>query len=60
MPKTKKGFVIDDSPLFTKEEWTHIQSLKLSGKDKEVKLYIHNILLKKKKDEDAQRKALGL
>ena len=44
MPKTKDGWTLDDTPMFTDEQWAEIQSLLAEGKQAEAEALISSIL----------------
>ena len=47
MPKTSTGWLLDDSPMFTPEEWAQIQQLIKDGKDDEAAALMDKILKEK-------------
>jgi hypothetical protein len=48
MPKTDDGgWLLDDSPIFTPEEWAQIQQLLKAGKKDEAQKMIDEILSRK-------------
>ena len=45
MPQTKDGgWILDDSPMFTPEQWAQIQQLLADGKEAEAQAMIDDIL----------------
>lgn len=44
MPKTKDGWTLDDSPMFTDKQWAEIQKLLSDGKKEEAQALIESIL----------------
>lgn len=50
MPKTKDGWTLDDSPIFTPEQWKEIQELIKLGKKEEAKKLLEKILSDQSQD----------
>ena len=44
MPKTDDGWTLDDTPMFTEEQWKQIQQLIADGKEEEAQKLIDEIL----------------
>lgn len=47
MPKIKTGWLLDDTPDFTDEQWEEIQALMKAGKQDEAYKLIEKILAEK-------------